>query len=279
MKLLFCYDGPLKKDEKNNYYGNALNNEIFKRYEYIADKISICIRVRPIVTNEETNKLKKINTSKYSVIECPNISSVKGFLFNRNKLKKVLYKEIMQSDIIVIRLPSFIGNVAANICNELNKRYLIELVGCPFDSFSNCGIKGKIIAPYMYIKTKNNVKNAPFVQYVTNSFLQKRYPTSGNKIDCSDVALKNNSDEIIQIRRKKIELLGDDKIILGTIAAIDVPYKGQKYVIKALSRLKKNGYNNFYYELVGGGNSYKLVKLAKKYNVFDHLKVLRFIAT
>lgn len=274
MRLLFCYDGPIKIDKKNNYYGNALNDDVFKRYEYIANEISTCIRVRPIADYEKTDRLKKINTSKYKVIECPNISSGKGFLFNKKKLRNVLYREIMQSDIIIIRLPSFIGNEAVTICNKLNKKYLIELVGCPLDSLGNCRIKGKIIAPYMYIKTKINVKNAPWVLYVTNSFLQKRYPSKGNQIACSDVVLNENNAEILKKRIEKINKSSGKKIVLGTLAALDVAYKGQQYVIKALSKLKKAGYDMFEYQLVGGGQADRLIKLSKKYDVFDNLKII-----
>ena len=58
-------------------------------------------------------------------------------------------------------------------------------------------------------------------------------------------------------------------IKVGTIGPVDSKLKGQKYVIKALSRLnKKYGYN-IKYELVGRGDNSYLKSIAHKYS-FDN---------
>jgi len=57
-------------------------------------------------------------------------------------------------------------------------------------------------------------------------------------------------------------------IVLGTTAAVNVRYKGQQYVIKAISKLNKEGYN-FEYHLVGGGDNSYLKAMAKKYKIED----------
>jgi len=65
----------------------------------------------------------------------------------------------------------------------------------------------------------------------------------------------------------------NNPVILGTIAAVNVRYKGQKYVIKAISKLNKQGYN-FEYHLVGGGDNKYLKSIAVKYNVIDKVKFI-----
>ena len=55
----------------------------------------------------------------------------------------------------------------------------------------------------------------------------------------------------------------DEPIVLGTAAAIDVPYKGQAYVIEAISKLNKQGYN-YEYQLIGTGDKTRLEKIAKE---------------
>jgi glycosyltransferase involved in cell wall biosynthesis len=65
----------------------------------------------------------------------------------------------------------------------------------------------------------------------------------------------------------------EKKVIIGTIGALDVKYKGQERIIKAISILNRNGYN-FEYQLVGGGNEMRLKKIAQKYNVLDNVKFL-----
>ena len=146
-------------------------------------------------------------------------------------------------------------------------------MGCPWDSLWNYGIKGKIIAPFFYLKTKYEVKNAPWVLYVTNKFLQNRYPTNGKNIGCSDVVLENLDEAIIKKRIQKIKR-NTKKLILGTIAAVDVKYKGQQDVIRALGILKHISNINYEYQIVGNGDISYLKKFAQKYNVENQVVFL-----
>ena len=72
-----------------------------------------------------------------------------------------------------------------------------------------------------------------------------------------------------------------------TVAALDVPYKGQVDVIKAIGQLKKDGVL-FKYKLIGQGNPAQLEKAIEKYEVKDlveivgplpHNKVFDFLET
>ena len=275
-KLLFCYDGPIKKDDKNEYYGTSLTDNVFKRYEVIAKEISIAIRVRNIKENENTMRYTKIKKEKYNIIECPNVSSLKGIIFDNRKCRKILEREIKNVDYVIARLPSMIGNLAVDIAEKMKKPYLIEMVGCPWDAFWNHSLKGKFFAPIMTMMTKRLVKNSHYVLYVSNEFLQKRYPTNGKSIGCSDVVLKKLDKNILEDRMQRVsKITKDSKIILATLAAVNVKYKGQQYVFKVIKNMKKLGYN-IEYRLIGGGNNQYLKKLAKKYNIE---KEVNFVGT
>ena len=158
-------------------------------------------------------------------------------------------------------------------CRKKNKPYMIELVGCAWDSFWNHGISGKILAPYLFLRTKREVKNAPFVVYVTSEFLQRRYPTNGVNTNISNVKLHVQDSEVLKNRLRKISER-NRKIVLGTAANVDIRYKGQQYVIEALGILKKQGITNFEYQILGAGDQSYLKGVAKKNNVEDQVKFL-----
>jgi len=274
MQVLFCHDGPLTKDELNNYYGVAHNNDTFCRYYAIADELAVAIRIREITKVKAEKSLSKITVSPFKVIECPDMSNFKGMLFNKQKVSRIITKAVEDADYIVARLPSIIGLFAIDAAKKLKKPYLVEVVACPWDALWNHSLKGKVVAPYMYFATKKRIKEAPFVLYVTNKFLQQRYPCHGRTIGCSDVDLQSIDDSILKKRLNKIQQMNkNNPVILGTIAAVNVRYKGQKYVIKAISKLNKQGYN-FEYHLVGGGDNKYLKSIAVKYNVIDKVKFI-----
>jgi glycosyltransferase involved in cell wall biosynthesis len=275
MNLLFCHDGPLQKDKNGNYYGVAFNNDAFARYYYLADNLKIAIRVNHLSVNQKTNNLSQITHKSLDIIECPNLASIKSFLSNHRKAKKILSQQIDCASIIVIRLPSLIGFKAAKIVRKKRKPYIIETVACPFDAYWNRSLFGKILAPIVYFIMRKEVKKAKHVIYVTNRFLQNRYPTNGESINCSNVVIKNIDEKVLKNRIEKINLQKkEDQIILGTVGAIDIPHKGQANVIKMLAKCEKKGISNLQYQLVGGGNQTQLKKLAKRYGVLDKIQFL-----
>lgn len=272
MKLLFCHDGPIEKDKSGEFYGIGFNDELFERYECISNDISIAMRVHNTIITDKT-KFLKLSSKRYNVIELPNISSLKGMFFNKMKCYRILKESIIANDAIIIRLPSFIGNIAVNIAEKYKKPYLVEVVGCPWDALWNHSAIGKFVAPFMYLKTKKNVNNAKFVLYVTQTFLQKRYPTNGKSIGCSDVKLEEIFvEEELNKRKDKINKMGN-RIVLGTIGVLNIKYKGQEYVIRAIADLKKLGYD-IEYQLVGSGDNARLKRIAKKYKVEKNINFI-----
>ncbi|MGN0398090.1 MAG: glycosyltransferase family 4 protein [Candidatus Fimimorpha sp.] len=273
MKALFCYDGPLYKDENGDYYDSILNDQMFQRYFKVADSLELLIRTREIRKSQAEKKMSKLMNPSINVTECPNLSSISGLIRNYRLAKKIIEERIKVADLIFIRVPSVIGNYSVDICEKLGKKYLLEVVGCPWDSYWNYSLKGKLVAPIATQMMKRRVKQAPFVLYVTNNFLQKRYPTCGMNINCSNVELQPATETIIENRITKIEN-DRQKMIIGTAAGLDVLYKGQQYVIRALGELKKQGYDDIEYQLIGGGTGAYLQKVAEECNVVEQVNII-----
>lgn len=260
MKVVFIHSHKFRKINGRIFSLGGLSEEVLKRYINSDDNISVIARI--IEEKESKSNYSEIKDAR---IKVKSISDIKV---------KGLKNEIKEADLVIVRLPSLIGNIAIRTIKRYKKKYLIEVVGCTWDSYWNHGIIGKVLAPISYFIMKKNVKNAPNVLYVSKKFLQSRYPTKGRSLDCSDVILKEMPDEILKNRLKKIEK--SDKncdIVLGTIGAVNVKYKGQEYIIKAIKKLKKNGYK-VRYELVGSGNNEYLKAIAKKHNVLEDVKFI-----
>ena len=280
MKLLLAYGFNFIKDKEENIYAyGAINNDLFERYSNLSDNLTILSNFDKKEYNVELlrKSFNTIKTSNKKIVEVPNIYSSYYTYLNpiiRHKIDKIIEKSVVESDAIIIRVPSFIGYKVAKFAKKHNKPYLVEIVGCTWDALWNHSTKGKLIAFSNYFSMKKSVKKAPFALYVTNMFLQHRYPNNGVNIGCSDVALLETNNQVLEQRLKKInEMTETQTIVLGTTAAVNVRYKGQQYVIKAISKLNKEGYN-FEYHLVGGGDNSYLKAMAKKYKIEDKVKFL-----
>lgn len=93
MKALFCYDGPLYRDERGNYYDSVLNDQMFQRYFKVASDLDVIIRVRDIDEKLAKEKMSRLLNPHIKVIECPNLSSLRGLLNGYFKTKKYLMIE------------------------------------------------------------------------------------------------------------------------------------------------------------------------------------------
>ena len=270
MDLVFIHDGPLFYDKEGNYYEFAYH-ELYERYSYLADKITFLIRTKPVEGKTFTLVPPQIN-----VISVPNFKSPKTILVNKPKAERIIEKCVRENDFFVLRTQSSIAQIAVKYIRKYKKPYIVESVGCSWDSYWNHGLLGKAVAPYMYWKTRSIISRAEYVYYVTGKFLQRRYPTKGKTVSCSNVVIDEPQKKTLE---KRLEKLRDfdprKKLVLGTAAALDTRYKGQEYVIKAISSLVKKGFD-VEYCLAGGYNGtkhdYFLRDLAKELGVSDRVK-------
>lgn len=270
---LFVHDGPLYKDKDGVYCSVNITEEMLSRYFCVSDEIHVLIRTFNIEKSYQEAKLCKIDNPRIKIIELGNIVSAKS-LFAKNKMKRFMLPIVKECDLVFLRLPGITCNMVAEICWELGKKYLVEVGGCAWDSYWNHGLSGKLVAPYMELSQKRTTKNASFATYVTSKWLQDRYPCSCRSIEASNVYLPKHCETVIKKRLKRIYQYKDCKnIVVGTIANVDVRYKGQEFIIKAISKLNRDGYD-FKYELVGGGDATFLKKLSKKYDVENDVKFL-----
>lgn len=268
MRLTFVHDGPLFYDDEGKYYEFAYH-ELLERYSYLANEIIFMMRTKPI---NGSRKFTPVPTD-IKVISIPNFKSPKLYFTEKKKAEAIIEKQIRQTDIAILRTQSSIAQLSLKYIKKYKKPYIVESVGCSWDSYWNHGLLGKCIAPYMYLKTRSIISKAPYVYYVTTDFLQKRYPTRGKIVSCSNVVLNPLREEILKSRRDRLANFNrNSKIILGTAAAIDTRYKGQEHVIRALPELLKRGYN-VEYHLAGGITGQKnntfLQDLAKSCGVAD----------
>lgn len=270
MKLTFIHDGPLFYDADGRYYEFAYH-ELYERYSYMADDITFMMRTKPISGERKFTEVP----DKVNVVSVPNFKSPKTYLREKRNAERIIEHQIKKTDIAVLRTQSSIAQIALKYIKRYKVPYIIESVGCSWDSYWNHGLLGKAVAPYMYLKTKSAISEADYVYYVTTRFLQKRYPTKGKTVSCSNVVLSKSNTDALIMRLEKLRGFDPTKrLVLGTAAALDTRYKGQEHVIRVLKDLVKAGYNAEYH-LAGGMTGSKpnsfLRDLAERFGVSDRV--------
>ena len=271
-RVLFANNGPLYRNN-GMYYTRTLGNKLIRRYHILGNQVSFLVRVKEIC-DDIVNKHEMINETGFSVIDVPDMMNIKNRLLNYKDIRHIVFNAVKSHDIIILRNPSYVGNLALKYSKKLNKPYIVEFVACPWDAMWYYNWKGKILAPYAYFKNRWAIYDSSCVIYVTNKFLQQRYPTKGMTFSISNVEIDEVSEDVLNKRIKKIEQLDlKGPIFIGTAANIDVPYKGQADVIKALYLLRQLGETRFRYKIIGAGNPERLQNIIKKLDMQHYVSL------
>ena len=264
--IFYCTDSPLFL-ENGRYYTLGLAS-IVERYYKAFGRFAILARVFPAKPGQPY-----VDVTELFEEVIPMSSLAETLPCASSRLRKKVREVVSRAQMVVVRMPAFSGIGVAGECQKQGKPLFVELCGCPWDGLWNHGISGKLVAPYMFLKTRQMVAHAQYVHYVTEEFLQQRYPCICPNVGVSDVKIGSVSDEILQKRLERIGAEQRREVVLMTSAAVNVRYKGQQYVIEAMARLKEKGIS-VTYRLAGGGDTAYLRSVARKFGVEDRVVFL-----
>ena len=269
-KIAFFHDHKVMISRDGIYSRGGLTSNLISSYQAAFGDLTICSRV--IDKFSEGGVL--LGKKEVSHEEFPDVLG--RDLFRFFKAYKVVSKTCARNTIIVARLPSISGLMAC--WNQRNSRenLLIELVGCPYDSTRLRGVKGRLLAPILYAMVRYCVKNAKNVSYVTQEFLQMRYPSNAkNVLSASDVEITIEPD-LPAKRLQRLKNSSLNSITIGMIGNYNTAYKGYDTTLNALHYLEQQNPGVYFLELVGGGTQNEILDQAKRLNV-DHCLKFRGI--
>lgn len=267
MKVLYSTQSVVEYDGQH-YYSNPVQ-ATYKRYLTLGENINVFCYLKN--TRQPKSDLVDDGAVKFTFAKKVNTF---GALLRRDselndKQAEMLVKD---ADVCVCHVPCDHSYQVIKYAKKYGKPYLIVVCGCPWDALWNYDWRGKLLAFNAFLKLRSVMKDAPYSIYVTNEFLQKRYPTRGKSIGCSNVNISTGVEGVLGQRLENIKKrMKDGRVLrIGTAAAIDVPYKGQEYVIRAIAQFKKENIR-FEYHLIGLGSDERLRAIAEDEGISDRV--------
>ncbi|TDL32836.1 glycosyltransferase [Jeotgalibacillus sp. S-D1] len=272
MELVFVHSHIFKYDKNKRVYTDGkLTYQMWEnRYLKHFDKLKVAARG----VEYEGDNLNISSGSRVKHYILPTLSNVARRNKNLRILKEDLEKIIENADAVVARVPSGHAYHAIKIAKKLKKPYVIEVVGDVFPALWNHGkILGKIIAPIYYYKYRNIIKHSSYNIYVTEEYLQKKYPYnhSAKIINASNVEISLVPKEILEEKLRKIKLMHiNQEYNIGLIGSYSSKQKGIDTAIKAIKNLSKQGIDcNLH--ILGDGDKSWLIELVKELNIEDKI--------
>jgi glycosyltransferase involved in cell wall biosynthesis len=273
IKAVFVHDHVFKRCENGQVVTSGkLPYLVWSRYLKFFDKLVVIGRLANHTSEVPLEGEQLSSGLNVEFIFAPNVSIVRHRTQAVRNAIKLLRSEISNADMLVART-SELGRLAAN-CARIEKiPYVVEVVGCAWDALTSHGsFIGKAYAPFGFLRQRKMVKDAPFGLYVTQQWLQQRYPCTGFSAGISDVEIIQTSQELLAQRLSMCAAGHTRKVVLGSVASLNSKYKGIQTAFRALQCLiKKNPSIKFEYRILGSGNTKPWEILAKKYRIQDNV--------
>ncbi len=269
-KVVFVHDHKFYKNGKDVYSGGGLPDSAWDRYLRYFDSVTVLARFGGYIDQEKASRLALTSKERVEFELCEGLSGLKERIAPKAEIKDLVRRLVSEHDAVVARLSSELGLLAISEARKQGKRYAIELVECTWDAYWNYGkLSAKVYAPFMFHRVRKAVKQAPMVLYVTNHFLQNRYPTEASVVaSCSNVNIPFFDQHVLESRLKKLKEEEKDEIVFGIIGGLSNGLKGFDLAFKALSSLEGK-IKKFSLRILGGGDALPWKKIAQKYGVED----------
>ncbi|MBV4494405.1 glycosyltransferase family 4 protein [Pseudomonas sp. SWRI12] len=270
-RVLFVHDHIFKYRGNAYYSGGGLPAAIWPRYLQVFPSLTVVGRDGgTLIEGEEGYTLSSASGVDFCLL--PGISNLKSLLLGHAGVEAVCRSLVADSEGVIARLPSRLGHLFVKEAKRQGKPYAVEVVGCAWGSLWDHGSwKGKFLAPIEALKTRQAVASAPFALYVTEKFLQKRYPCKGGVTTfCSNVNIQPVADEVLFARQRRIES-HKTKVVIGLIGNYSSKYKGIDVAIRAMA-LADEKLPEWEFQVVGSGDASAYIDLAHKLGVDEKVK-------
>ena len=242
------------------YYHRILDEHI-EAYKTLGT-IRLCVPVfnkvsirRPVdLTGVGVRKINKENT-------------IRTRFLDRRENKRIISEEVRNADIVVGFVPSPVCDLAQKYAAKYKKKFVSVVIASAWDILWHHSNKGKVMAVFSHFGTRRTIWNSDYAIYVTEKYLQSKYPTQGISVAISDAVIENHDTATLDRRIAAIRSKADQKRLnLMSIGAVDVRYKGHEEVIEAIPSLLKDGFDVNYY-LIGAGSDAYLKTVAQRSGV------------
>ncbi|ARI76258.1 glycosyltransferase family 4 protein [Halobacillus mangrovi] len=244
MEVLVAADSLIYKTPDGKFWCKTIYGYNFwLRYLEVFERVSIVSRTHSVDYSEVTECLR-VDGPNVRVLELPFMRGMKDYITNYFSFSKTAKKIAKEGDCAIIRLPSVVAAMVHKYYKRTGKPYALEIVADPHDAYAS-----NKLAQLAYTKQlKNAALQANGVSYVTQFYLQSKYPSFSRLYGETDENFESYYSTI-NLSKSYFSLpktFNNEKkqfTIVHTANSINNDMKGHDTLIKVLKQLREENYD------------------------------------
>jgi len=251
------------------YSSGAFNRASWDRYLVAFDTVLVVANER-IDPAADVATLNRVDRAGVEFRFLPKERSLRGLAAGLFGLHRQLSELVRGADAVAVRLTSELGYQAAGLARRHDTPLAVEVVDCPWDAYRAHSVRGRLFAPLAWWRMRRALARTSFAIYVTERFLQRRYPTRGLAAAASNVVLADvpatSTDRPVERQADSSPADGeddDDILRIGLVGNLDVKVKGHRILLEAFASVADR-FPTARLVFVGGGDASALDALARQ---------------
>lgn len=278
MKVLVVADSHYYIDkQKNVYVESVFDYSFYARYLSVFDEVYAIVRAETVEKQPKGTKLA--SGEHVHFLPIPPTRGAKQYALNYRKTQKIVKEYVKDFDLAIFRIPGAVANLVSSVYMKTGKPFAIEVIVDPWEYFAKGTVKG-VTRPFVRMLWTRSLKSicqkAIGVSYVTQHYLQKKYPCKAHRGEpgyftaaYSSVELPDNQFGLAR------EYSSKDKYIISHVANAFTGYgKGHVPLMNAAKIVIEQGYNIEIWFVGDGPLKQDFIDYAKKLGISENVYFL-----
>ncbi|MFC1758727.1 glycosyltransferase [Planctomycetota bacterium] len=252
----------------------AFGSEFWCRYQRVFHSVTIVGRVNDVTHLERT--WTRVDGRGVDILSLPNFEGMRQYVMVRRRIQQIISAAVSSHDAVILRLPCVLGFDIFRTLRRRKATVALEVVGDPFDGFAPGNISHPLRPILRWRLTAAQrflCRTAKFVSYVTESSLQRRYPSNLDACSTHYSSVSLPTEWYVE-SANTIEAYSTPSLKLISVGSLSHPWKATDVLIDAVSILKSQGCDASLTVVGDGSHRSNLEKLAQKRGVFDRVTFL-----
>jgi len=252
---------------------SVFTRAFWDRYLEIFDSVRVVARL--LERDSPTPGSIRSDGDKVSFADFPYYRGPAQYLKGRSSIRSAIQKSIGPNDAVLLRLGSPIGGMVESVIRQSKRPFAAEVVGDPYDTFAPGATShpGRPFFRWWFSRQlRNQCARATAAAYVTESALQKRYPTSRLAFTTNYSSIELPSEMIST--NPRVVLSGQHRFELIMVGTLEQLYKAPDVLISAVDRCVRSKLDVMLSIIGGGIYEAELRTLATDLGIEKHVRFL-----
>tara|TARA_B100000609_G_scaffold199642_1_gene205360 strand:+ start:6535 stop:7770 length:1236 start_codon:yes stop_codon:yes gene_type:complete len=215
--------------------------DFWLRYLEVFDEVLVFARVQDVQSPSST---QEVSGPGLSFAPLPYYVGAKGYFLSAPRILQKMRATISPEDAMILRLPSLMSCGFDKYLRLKKRPYGVEVRGDPYDVFASDAIGvpnlpmlnvSQLAGSFFAHDLASQCFHACAAAYVTETFLQRRYPSGPNTFSTHYSSIKIGDEAYVETHKAFAPKPKGEPYVLATMGSLEQMYKAPDIFIEAVS--------------------------------------------